>query len=157
MPAPDSAPIPAHLHDILTDKPIGHLATMRADGRISVNPVALVFEDGVVRVSTVKSRVKYRNLLRDPRVALSVPHRNNPNRYVEIRGRAILEDDPDRRFINHIAKLYMGADEYPFDKPGDQRATITIVAEQVSAPLVPLEDDPPGAPDHAKKGAKPAK
>jgi hypothetical protein len=139
------------VHDILTDKPIGHLATMRADGRLSVNPVALVFEDGVVRVSTVKSRVKYRNLLRDPRIAISVPHRNNPNRYVEIRGRALLEDDPDRRFINHVAKLYMGADEYLFDKPGDQRATITIVAEQVSAPPIPLEDDPPGAPDAAKR------
>ena len=151
MATPKSAPIPAHVHDILTDKPIGHLATMRADGLISVNPVALVFEDGVVRVSTVKSRVKYRNLLRDPRIAISVPHRNNPNRYVEIRGRAILEDDPDRRFINHVAKLYMGADEYPFDKPGDQRATITIVAEQVSAPPIPMEDDPPGAPDSAKR------
>ena len=76
-------------------------------------------------------------------------HRNNPNRYVEIRGRAILEDDPERRFVNHIAKLYLGADEYPFDKPGDQRATITIIAEQVSTPPIPMADNPPGAPDAA--------
>ena len=151
MNVPKSAPIPAHVHDILTDKPIGHLATVRADGHISVNPVALVFEDGVVRVSTVKSRVKYRNLLRDPRITISVPHRNNPNRYVEIRGRAILEDDPEGRFVNHIAKLYLGADEYPFDKPGDQRATITIIAEQVSTPPIPMADNPPGAPDRARR------
>jgi len=151
MPAPDSAPIPAHVHDILTDKPIGHLATLRADGRISVNPVSLAFDGELVRVSTLKSRVKYRNLRRDPRVALSVTHRNNPNRYVEIRGRALLEDDADRRFVNHIAKLYMGVDEYPYDKPGDQRVTITIIAEQVSAPGIPRADDPPAAPDSARR------
>ncbi len=76
--------IPEYVHDILTDLPTGHLATLRADGLISVNPVALVFDGETVRVSTLKSRVKYANLLRDSRVTLSVPHRENPNRYVEI-------------------------------------------------------------------------
>ncbi|MCH2169626.1 PPOX class F420-dependent oxidoreductase [Myxococcota bacterium] len=147
MPVPESVAIPEHAHDILTDLPTGHLATLRPDGRISVNPVALVFDGSHVRVSTLKSRFKYRNLLRDDRISISVPHRNNPNRYVEIRGRAILEDDPDRAFVNEIARIYMGADEYPFDQPGDERVTITIVAEQVSAPKIPLASDPPGAPD----------
>jgi len=147
MPAPETVPIPDHAHDILTDLPTGHLATLRPDGRISVNPVALLFDGSLIRVSTLKSRFKYRNLRRDDRISISVPHRNNPNRYVEIRGRAVLEDDSDRAFINQIARVYMGADEYPFDQPGDERVTITIVAEQVSAPEIPLADDPPGAPD----------
>jgi len=147
MSLPKSAPIPEHVHDILTDLPTGHIATLREDGRISVNPVALVFDGTHVRVSTVKSRMKYKNLLHDDRVAISVPHRNNPNRYVEIRGRAVLEDDKERGFVNEIARIYMGADEYPFDQPGDERATITIIAEQVSAPEIPLAEDAPGKPD----------
>jgi len=76
---PETRPIPETHHYILTDRPIGHLATIRADGRLSVNPVALMFDGAFIRVSTIKSRVKYKNLLRDPRVAISVPHRNNPN------------------------------------------------------------------------------
>ena len=143
----ESVPIPIHVHDILTDLPTGHIATLREDGRISVNPVALVFDGKHVRVSTVKSRMKYKNLLQDDRVAISVPHRNNPNRYVEIRGRAVLEDDVERSFVNEIARIYMGADEYPFDQPGDERVTITIIAEQVSAPEIPLSEDAPGKPD----------
>lgn len=149
MDYPRTKPIPASHHDILTDRPIGHLATIRPDGRLSVNPVSLMWDGEHVRVSTVKSRQKYRNLLRDPRVAISIPHRNNPNRYVEVRGVAELTDDTDRSFINSIARHYLDAEVYPFDAPGDERVTITIHAEQVSAPDIPLADAPPSAPDAA--------
>jgi len=142
---PKTKLIPKSHHDILTDRPIGHICTVRADGRLSVNPVGLMFDGEYVRVSTVKTRVKYKNLVRDPRVAISIPHRNNPNRYVEIRGIAELTDDVDRSFINSVARAYMDVDVYPFDQPGDERATITIHAEGVSAPNIPLEDAPPAA------------
>jgi PPOX class probable F420-dependent enzyme len=138
MSLPETQAIPEHVRDILEDMPMGHLATLRSDGRLSVNPVAVVYDGTYLRVSTVKSRVKYKNLVRDPRLAISIPHRKDGNRYIEVRGRAILEDDTDRSFINGIAKLYMGQDEYPFDRPGDERVTITIIAEQVSTPRIPL-------------------
>jgi PPOX class probable F420-dependent enzyme len=147
MKFPKTKPIPKECHDILKDLPIGHMATVRPDGRLSVNPVGLMFDGEYIRISTVKTRQKYKNLVNDPRIAISVPHRNNPNRYVEVRGIAELTDDPDRTFINSIARYYMNVDVYPFDKPGDQRATITIHAEQVSYPDIPLADAPPGAPD----------
>ena len=151
MKFPKTKPIPKQCHDILTDRPTGHIATLRPDGRLSVHPVSLLWDGEYVRVSTLKSRQKYRNLSQDPRVAISIPHRNNPNRYVEIRGVAELTDDPERIFVNSVAQHYMGVDVYPFDKPGEQRVTITIHAEQVSAPGIPLADDPPTAAD-AKTG-----
>ena len=147
MAFPKTKPIPEAHHDILVDLPTGHLATLRPDGRLSVNPVALMWDGEHVRVSTLKSRKKFRNLRHDPRVAISIPHRNNPNRYVEIRGIAELTDDGDRSFVNSVARHYMDVDEYPFDGPGDERVTITIHAEQVSAPDIPLADEPPTAPD----------
>jgi hypothetical protein len=147
MAFPKTKPIPETHHDILVDRPTGHLATLRPDGRLSVNPVALMWDGEHVRVSTLKSRKKYRNLRHDPRVAISIPHRNNPNRYVEIRGFAELTDDTDRSFVNSVARHYMDVDEYPFDAPGDERVTITIHAEQVSAPDIPLAGEPPTAPD----------
>ena len=147
MSFPKTKPIPKVHHDILTDRPTGHIATIRPDGRLSVNPVGLMWDGEHVRVSTLESRKKYENLCNDPRVAISVPHRNNPNRYVEIRGIAELTDDPDRTFVNSLARHYMDIDVYPFDQPGDERATITIYAEQVSAPGIPLAEAPPTAPD----------
>ena len=147
MAFPKTKSVPATHHDILVDRPTGHLATIRPDGRLSVNPVAVMWDGEYVRVSTLKSRKKYRNLEIDPRVAISIPHRNNPNRYVEIRGVAELTEDRDRSFVNSLARHYMGVDEYPFDQPGDERVTITIHAEQVSVLEIPMEDDPPTAPD----------
>jgi PPOX class probable F420-dependent enzyme len=147
MSPPKTKPIPESHHHILVDRPTGHLATIRADGYLSVNPVGVMWDGEHVRVSTLKSRVKYRNLRRDPRVAISIPHRNNPNIYVEIRGIAEISEDADRSFVNSLARHYMGVDEYPFDEPGDERVVITIHAEQVSAPEIPLADDPPTAPD----------
>ena len=142
-----SRPIPETHHDILVDRPTGHLATLRPDGRLSVNPVAVMWDGEHVRVSTLKSRKKYRNLKKDPRVAISIPHRNDPSRYVEIRGSAELSDDADRSFVNSMARHYMGVDEYPYDRPGDERVTITIHAEQVSASDLPLARNPRTAPD----------
>jgi hypothetical protein len=147
MAFPKTKPIPETHHDILLDRPTGHLATLRPDGRLSVNPVSPMWDGEHVRVSTTKSRKKYRNLRHDPRVAISIPHRNNPNRYVEIRGIAELTDDTDRSFVNSVARHYMGVDEYPFDQPGDERVTITIHAEQVSVLDIPLAEEPPNAPD----------
>ena len=142
-----SRPIPAHVHDIFADKPTAFITTVRPDGHFSTTPMAAAFDGMHVQLSTTKDRKKYRNLLADDRVTVCVPHRNNPNRYVEIRGRAVLTDDTDRSFIDGIARAYMGVDRYPFDRPGDERVTITVVAVQVSAPRIPLADDPPQAPD----------
>jgi PPOX class probable F420-dependent enzyme len=139
--------IPHWIVDIFDDKPIGYLTTMRPDGHMSTNPVGLLLRDGKVWVSTTKDRRKFRNLTLDDRVTVCVVHRNNPNRYVEIRGRAELVDDPDHEFIDDIARAYMGVDRYPFDEPGTERVTIIVHAEQVSSPKIPLDDNPPTAPD----------
>ena len=152
MDRPPTKPIPDGAHDILDDLPTGYLATVRPDGRLSVTPMAVMFDGEHVRLSTTKDRRKYRNLLADPRVAVAVPHRNNPNRYVEVRGTAVLSDDPDRSFIDSIAKKYMNADRYPFDADWQERVTITVAAEAVSYPSIPLSDDPPAKPDSEAQG-----
>lgn len=128
---------------------MGFLTTLRPDGHLSTNPVAVMLRDGEVWVSTTKDRRKYRNLVADARVTVCVMDRNNPNRYVEVRGRAELVDDPDRVVIDELFRLLTGADRYPFDRPGQERVTIVVKAEQVSAPAIPMADDPPLAPDPA--------
>jgi PPOX class probable F420-dependent enzyme len=144
-----STPIPEEVHDILTDKATAYVTTMRPDGHMSTTPMAVLFDGTHMLLSTTKDRKKYRNLCADDRITVCVAHRNNPNRYVEVRGRAVLTDDADRSFINSIARAYMGVDVYPFDTPTAERVTIRVIAEHVSAPSIPLADDPPQAPDRA--------
>lgn len=136
-------PIPAHVRPLFDGKPMAFVTTVRPDGMLSTNPMAVVLDGDHVRLSTVTTRKKVRNLLADDRITVCVVQPGNLNRYVEIRGRAVVEPDTDRSFIDGIARRYMGADRYPFDRPGDERVTITVVAEHISAPEIPLADDPP--------------
>ena len=135
--------IPPPLHELLSGTPIAFVTTMRPDGLMSTNPVALLFDGTHVRISTTTDRKKVRNLLADDRITLCVVQPGNLNRYVEIRGRAVLTPDDDRSFIDSIAKRYMGADRYPFDKDWQQRVTIKVIVEAISAPDIPLADAPP--------------
>jgi PPOX class probable F420-dependent enzyme len=143
-PPPTPIPrFPEFVHDILDDNPTGYLGTVRPDGQLSITPLALLFDGTTIRLSTTTDRKKYRNLLADPRVALCVPHRNNPNRYVEVRGTVRIVPDPDRSFINAVAKKYMDADVYPFDPPGTDRVTLEVIPQHISTPRIPLEEGNP--------------
>jgi PPOX class probable F420-dependent enzyme len=140
---PPGAAIPEYARSLLEGTPIAFMTTMRPDGRMSTNPVSLLFDGTHVQVSTCTNRRKYRNLVADDRITVCVVQPGNLNRYIEIRGRAVIEPDPDRSFINRMARHYMDADEYPFDRPGDERVVITVIPERVSSPRIPMADDPP--------------
>jgi len=136
--------IPNEVRPLFDGKPVAFVTTMRPDGRMSTTPMAVVLgDDGIIRLSTITSRRKVRNLLADDRISICVVQPDNLNRYVEVRGRAVLEPDPDRSFIDSIAQRYMDVDRYPFDRSGDERVTISLVPEHVSSPAIPLADDPP--------------
>jgi hypothetical protein len=91
----------------------------------------------------------------DDRITVCVISTSNANRYVEVRGRAIVEPDPARAFIDSIARKYMDADRYPFDRAGDERVVITVIAEQISCPAIPLADDPPFEKETSNEHATP--
>jgi PPOX class probable F420-dependent enzyme len=134
---------PEDVRRIFDGKPIAFVTTIRPDGLLSTHPMAVLLEEDRVRLSTVTTRRKVRNLRADDRITVCVVQPDNLNRYVEIRGRAVVEPDTDRSFVNSIAQRYMGVDRYPFDPPGDERVIITVKAQQVSSPVIPLADNPP--------------
>jgi PPOX class probable F420-dependent enzyme len=138
-----SAMIPERARPLLEGRPVAFMTTVRPDGMLSTNPVAVVYDGETLRVSTVAGRRKVRNLQADDRITLCVVQPDNLNRYVEIRGRAIVEPDTDRHFVDAMAKQYMDVDVYPFDRPGDERVIVRIVPEQVSCPSIPLAEAPP--------------
>lgn len=130
------AAVPNSHQDILQAKGLSFVTTMRPDGLLSVHPVSTIVEGEELRFSTLKDRGKVRNIRHDDRVSVCIPDPANPLRYVELRGRARIEADPDRTFIDRIAREFMGVERYPYDPPGAERVTIVVTIEQVWAPRV---------------------
>ncbi|MEQ9396629.1 PPOX class F420-dependent oxidoreductase [Haliea sp.] len=112
------------------------VSTIRAkDQFISTNPVSFDWDGDKLRFSTLKSRIKYKNLQADSRITICVLDPVNPTRYVEIRGHASLADDPDGSLNQKIYRKNMGRD-FDMDEPGAERVIVTVEPEQVSAPLL---------------------
>lgn len=117
---------------------VGLLSTIRHDGLISTNPVGFVWDGERIRISTLKSRLKYKNLVADPRVTFCLISPQNIMSYIEVRGYAELEDDTDRSFSRTQFKYGSGGQEPPadLDPPEAERAIIIIRPQQVSSPTL---------------------
>jgi PPOX class probable F420-dependent enzyme len=119
------APIPQSYGDILEKKGFAHVATIGPSGMPQSTPVWYVWDGANLKFSTTKTRQKYKNLLRNPNVSASITDPDAPYRYLEIRGVAEIEDDPDRTFLDEMWRKYTGKDS-PWSQPGDERVVVKI-------------------------------
>ncbi|MBV8562497.1 MAG: TIGR03618 family F420-dependent PPOX class oxidoreductase [Actinobacteria bacterium] len=89
-----------------------HLATLMPDGSPHSIPVWGIVEGGRIGFFTVnpKSR-KALNVVRDPRVALSVVDESNPYRSAHVRGRVVevAEGDEAQAAIDRMSERYVGS------------------------------------------------
>lgn len=118
---------PSEHKDILDKRSFAHIATIGPNGEPQSSPVWIDFDGQFLKFSNLKSRQKYKNLRRDPRVAVSIIDPDDAYRYIEVRGTVDhFEDDEDNAFINSMAKKYIDKDVYPWHKDGDERVVIYI-------------------------------
>lgn len=113
------APIVGNHTDILGKKGFAHLASLGPGGEPQSHPVwfDLDADHGRLLVSTGTDRQKYRNILRDPRVSVSILDPDDPYRYLEVRGRVVeIEPDPEKAFLDQLAGKYLGLDTYPYEQ-----------------------------------------
>lgn len=123
---------------ILAKNSLALLSTIRVtDGRISTNPVSYIWNGEEVAISTLKERMKYKNLVANPQATVCVVSASDPMKYVEIRGRARFVDDSDRTYIRQSFKKISGK-EMPedMDPPEAERVTLYIRPEQISSPVL---------------------
>lgn len=119
--------IPEDYQDLLDTNALVHVATLGPQGEPQSNPVWFDWDGEHLKFSQTKTRQKYRNVMRDPKIALSLVDPENPYRYLEVRGTVErIEEDPDNAFINAMAKKYLGMDEYPYHQPGDERVIVYV-------------------------------
>jgi PPOX class probable F420-dependent enzyme len=86
------------------------LTTLLADGQPSTHVMWVDADDEHVLVNTEVHRQKYRNVQRDPRVAVTIVDRESPYSYVEVRGRVVEEvtGDEARAHIDELSQKYTG-------------------------------------------------
>src|SRR5947209_13711713 len=85
-------------HRDLLDGQFASLATIGGDGLPQLTEVWFLHEDGELKLSLNRSRLKTRNLIKRPQCSLLLLDLQNPYRYLEIRGHAELDPDDDYAF-----------------------------------------------------------
>ena len=117
---------------LLKEKNLVFLATTMKDGSPQVSPVWADFEDDHIMINTAEGRIKHINVLRDPRVAISIVDQNNPLDMTAIRG-VVEKIIPDYDYLhaNKLTKKYLGLDKYPFRRDGEKRIIFKIKPEKV--------------------------
>jgi PPOX class probable F420-dependent enzyme len=106
------------------------LATVNPDGSPHTSAMWVGRDGNDLLFSTVAGRVKHRNMLRDPRVSVTVLERADPENYVELRGRVSMTPDPTRLLHVQLADKY-GKDPGE-DAAGAERVTVRVTVEKAA-------------------------
>lgn len=123
-------------HQDLLQSPIATLATVGPDGRPQVSAVWFLHEDGDLKVSLNTTRQKTKNLAANPAVTVFLLDPGG-YRYLEVRGDARIEPDPDYSFADQVGAKYGGADLRQMDGPGQSRVVVTVDPVRVNAIQLP--------------------
>jgi PPOX class probable F420-dependent enzyme len=115
---------PASHRDLL-DGQVASLATVGRNGFPQVTELWFLHDDGEIKLSLNTTRLKTRNLQRDPKCSLLLLDLANPYRYLEVRGNARVEPDDDYEFASKLGAKY-SADVREHDGPGESRVVVTI-------------------------------
>ena len=108
------------------------LATVNPDGSPQTSAMWVGRDGSDLLFSTVEGRVKHRNMLRDPRVSVTVLDSADPENYVELRGRvASIAPDIGRRVDTGLSWKYNRRDPDP-DPPGAVRVVVRMAVERAT-------------------------
>ena len=113
-------------HADLLERPVfAHLATIRPDGSPQSSVMWFAWDGEVIRMTHTKKRQKFRNLEKDPRVALSIADPDDHYRFLEVRGvvEKIEDDDDEASFYASLQRRYDNV--YPIPD-ADVRVIFTI-------------------------------
>jgi PPOX class probable F420-dependent enzyme len=119
-------------HRDLLDAPVATLATIGDDALPQLTEVWFLLDQGELRLSLNTARWKTKNLRQRPACSLLLLDPASPYRYLEVRGRARVDDDGDYVFARKVGEKY-GADLSVHDGPGESRVVVTIEPVRIHA------------------------
>jgi PPOX class probable F420-dependent enzyme len=125
--------ISAGFRKLLGEPAFCQLATIMPDGSPQITQVWVETDGEHVLINTNEGSQKEKNVRRDPRVAVNVVDPTNAWRIATVRGRVVeVTTEGAVEQIDRLAKKYLGADTYPFHRPGRVRSTIKISPEKIN-------------------------
>lgn len=120
----------------ILEKPVFvHVGIVLPDGTPHVSAMWVDLDGDDIILNTAEGRTKAKVLHVGSPVALSTQDPENPYRNVNVRGQVvqvISEEEGAGAGINHMAKKYLGVEEYQFRAPGERRVQYRVRAEVVS-------------------------
>lgn len=117
--------IPAHLVPLLEEPNYGHLGTIRPDDTVQVNPMWFLYDGQTIRFTHTTKRAKYRNLMRNPAMSISILDPADAFSYLEVRGRLVeVIPDPEGDFYVLLGRRYGNSAQQP---PPDRADRVILV------------------------------
>ena len=125
------ATVPDDLVDLLTTDRLGHVSAVRPDGSIAQYLMWMDWDGGHVLTSSQVGSRKGSHWRRDPHVTVSVVDRDDPWRYLVIRGRVTeMRPDDELAFIDKMSERYTGS---PYMRRDAPREVFVITPDHVIA------------------------
>ena len=124
--------IPKKVKELIDDKNIAHLATLKNNGSPHATPVWIDRVDNTILINVSENRLKLKNMKNDKRIALSIVNHNDSYEWASIIGEVI-----DITNINadvHLDKLsqkYLGLSQFPWKQKGEIRIIVKIAPKTV--------------------------
>ena len=119
------------LVELLREPHLAYVATVNRDGSPQVTPVWVDTDGEAIVFNTARGRLKWRNLERDPRAAVTVVDVSSPDGRVLIaRGRAELIEEGALEHMDMLSRKYDGK---PWTAvPGQTRVIVRVVPERIT-------------------------
>ncbi len=112
---------------LATAKNFGTLTTLLPSGQPMTHVMWVDADDDYLLINTETHRQKYKNIVHDPRVTVTVIDHDNPYHYAEVRGRVVGEvtGPAARAHIDDLSERYMGG---PYGMPITSERVILQIA-----------------------------
>src|SRR5215469_4649790 len=130
-----SVPLSESATRLVDGKNYAVIATLNADGSPQTSVVWVGRDGDDLLFSTVAGRVKHRNMVRDPRVSVTVIDWADPENYAELRGRVSMTPDVGRRLDTQLSWKYEGKDP-DADRPGAVRVVVRMPVDKITGRAV---------------------
>jgi PPOX class probable F420-dependent enzyme len=106
--------IPSDLAPLLERPIFASLGTIRPDDTVQVNPMWFLFDGEHIRFTHTTKRAKFRNLQRNPSMSMMVFDPDDPQAYIELRGRLVeVVPDPEGDLYVRLGQRYGNPDQQP--------------------------------------------
>lgn len=119
------------LKEVLDGPNFAHLTTLDPDGMPQASVVWAMRDGDRIVINTAEKRRKWRNLRRDPRVAISISPEGAPYKNFSIQGKVVeMRTSDGWEVIDQLALQYWGK-EYP-RREGMVRVTVIIEPTRIA-------------------------